>query len=251
MGRKNKINDYHLKSQIDVDPMDRRDEKGALRMQLNSKERRELAVRNHIAKATALISTDRELPDIAQELGIDPDLLAHEMMYGGDEDAKRAVFKKLIDKLLDLDKGRKRNELAKEMGMRPGQLEHLLKQDAFREQWAEQFVSMRSDPNIQSVQKIVVEDLLPAALKSLRAELSVDAPWTVRQNARRDIFKLAGVESVHAEQSDRAAAVEFLERHDIRVQDGKLQLPIPQEYLDALANYIPSEVIDAEVTEAE
>lgn len=250
MSKNNKHKDYENKVQLDGDPMERKDEAGKLRMGLNSRERRELAERKHVAKAVELLAANRELPDIAKELGVDPSVLAHDMLYGENPEAKIAVFNQVVKKLLDLNKGRTRTEMAEEIGITHGQLEHLLRKSEFREHWAEQFVALREDPNIQAVQKIVVEDLLPEALRTLKAELSADAPWTVRQNARRDIFKLAGVEAVQAEQSDRAAAAAFLEKYEITIIDGRPQAPIPAAYLEAMKDYLP-DVVDGEVKEVD
>lgn len=173
-------------------------------------------------------------------------------LHGGYPGARSAVIERTVGKILDFHADKSRAEITKELGLTVRQFNELVASEDFQHKYNELFVELRSDPNINATRKKVVEDLLPKALKQLEIELtSRDVPWTVRQNARRDVFKMVGIEAIKPVESDRQDAAKFLASHQISINVGTANVnavPVPNEYLEAMKSIQP-EVVEGEVKE--
>jgi hypothetical protein len=236
---------YKTIVQIDGDPIkDRKTADGKWRPLLNDHERLILRRKQMTDQIVAMLVVDRkDIPEIAEAMEIPPDELSNKILYGEMESIRKPFIDRLIEKILDLKKSRTRAEIAKEMGLTRRQLDHLMNSDDFRQAYALAFHDIRSDPNINAVRQAVVEELLPRAYLSLEKELT-EGTWAVRQRARQDIFKLAGIDAIKPAEDEREEFVKFLEKHDIKIT--KEEKAIPAEYQDAMKQYLP-EVVEAEV----
>jgi hypothetical protein len=238
---------YKTIVQIDGDPLeDRKTADGKWRPLLNDKERLLLRRRQMTDQIVSMLLVDRkEIPEIAQALEMSPEELSNELLYGDLEGTRKAFIDRVIEKILDLKKARTRAELCKELGLTRRQLDYLMSSDDFREAYALAFHDIRSDPNINAVRQAVVEELLPKAYQMLERELT-EGTWPVRQRARQDIFKLAGIDAIKPAEDEREEFVKFLEKHDIKItKENKPALP--EEYQEAMEKYLP-DVVDAQVT---
>jgi len=147
-----------------------------------------------------------------------------------------------LEKVLDLEHGMKRQQVADSFFLTPRQLHYLMISDDFKERYAAAFIEVRGDPIISAVQQGIVEDLLPIAYRQLQAALT-EAPWSVRLNAVDKVMKMAGVQNVRPLANDRDEAARFLASHNITVT---VEPTIPKEYKDAV-NAL--EIVEGEVKE--
>ena len=251
MSKANKHQDYDRKLEIDGDPVeDRTTEHGHFRAMLNARERRVLKERQQMGQVIEKLMANVEMPQIAEELGMDLGEMSSALLFDEGQEIREMILQKVIDRILDLDTARTRAQIGREIGLTKYQLDKIIASDDFKQLYADTFVKIRSDPNIELVQQKVIEDLLPAAFRSLRLELEPGAPWTVRQRARQDIFKLAGIEAQQHQNSDRAEANKFLSQWNITLnfEKGGGSVPIPEEYQQAFQDTLPP--IEGEVREA-
>lgn len=232
--------------QLDVeDPYEeRRSTDGKRLLRLNHAEIEEIKKKELIGKAVVLfVENSRTMPEIMKELGLDPGELSALVYSDAYPELRRAMSKKASDMFLSLDPTIRRGDIAKTLGLTEDQLRKLVDTKEFREYYNQFFLELASDPVIQATRKRIVEDLLPRALGVLEWELSDKAPSTVRQKARQDVFKLAGVREIEAKTNDRQEAARFL----ANVGVGKIEITVPAEYRQAVADL---EVVDAEFVDS-
>jgi hypothetical protein len=231
----------HNKMEIDCDPLTRTDGE-TFRPFLNDEERFELTKRQLSFKAIKLfdeLGDMHKVADAMSEDGIDDTYNLGVLMTEVNPEVKKQFTLKVIDRILDLNLDETRTQLCEALGLTKIQLRNLMQTDFFREEYSRKFIEIRSDPNIPLVRQAVVEDLLPKAFMSLQEELSPAAPWSVRQKARQDIFKLAGVEAVKPQENDRLEAAAFLAKHNVTITIEK-KPDIPSEYREAVIQALPA-----------
>lgn len=236
---------YKTLVQIEGDPIeDRRTAAGNWRPLLNDKERLLLRRKKMTDEIVAMLLVDRkDIPEISKAFEMEPEELSNQILYGDISGVREHFINRLIEKILDLKRGRTRAEIAKEMGLSRRQLDYLMASDDFRQAYALAFHDIRSDPNINAVRQAIVEELLPQAFQMLVRELN-EGTWTVRQKARQDIFKLAGIDAIKPVEDEREEFVKFLQKHDITISTADKALP--DEYKEAM-----DKIVEAEVTEVE
>ena len=231
--------------QLDGDPLKRHDKRGRIRFQLNAHERKELKRRELMHKIAAKFIEGMSAEQIAKQFDVPLITVTKVMM--DTEDTKSIYFNRIIDRVLSIEQGVTRSQIAKDLGISPSLLTRMMNSDEFKELYSAKFIELRSDPNIDVSRQYIVQDLLPLAMHQLRRELTEnDIPWTVRQKARQDVFKLAGLGASEYQRDDRAEALKFLEDHDVTidVHAKKKSIEVPEEYRAAVKEMIPS--IEAE-----
>ena len=233
--------------QLDGDPVeDRKQVNGRWRPMLNNKERKELKGNQTLNQAMALFITQGRTPaDIAQEMGMTIQEFAQLLLHG--DDTRGLYIQRALDMILDLDSNLSRREIAEYLGITQRQLKALMITDEFREMYALAFTEVRGDPIIPEIQRRIVEDLLPTALRQLTSALT-EAPWTVRMRAIERIMALSGVKEITAQTNDRDEAAKFLSSHNVLVT--VQTSPVPKEFQEAVALLAP-DIVEGEITEIE
>jgi hypothetical protein len=241
--------------QLDVDNpyADRLKEDGRHRLMLSKEEKEILKEKELAAKALALFIEKRaSIPQVAKELGLDEDkliMIAKSPQY---PIWQEALAKRCAELFLSIDDNFSRGAVAKTLGMSENQLRRFTRSEVFQNAYNELFVNVTEDPMPKTVQLMIQEQLLPEAMKVLRKELTDDeVPWSVKQKARQDVFKLSGIEQVERKENDRAEAAKFLAEVGVVNTGDSYNIIIPPEFTKAMEKFGISEVIDAEHSQIE
>lgn len=232
------------------DPIeDRKDTKGRVRFLLNDDERKIIYQKQTAAKVLELFLEKRiGIIQASEEAGVEYSEVVSYIINGDDDALKRHISERIAAMFLDPEKDHARKEIADAVGMTDKQLRSFTRTPIFQDIYRETFLKVIDDPGPAAVQIKIVEDLLPVAFQTLKAELSDSAPWTVRQGARRDVFKLAGVTQVERQDSDRRDLSEFLLKRGLNIDE--INITVNNQYQDAMKRFeIQGEVIDAEPDE--
>lgn len=236
------------KMNLDVeDPIeDRKDTIGRVRFMLNDNERETIYAKQMAAKVMELFLEKRiGIIPAAEEVGVDYHYVVSHVINGDDDTLKRYVSERIASMFLDPATDHSRKEIAETVGMTDKQLRSFTRTPVFQDVYRETFLKVVDDPGPAAIQIKIVEDLLPVAFQTLKNELSPDAPWTVRQGARRDVFKLAGVTQVERQDSDRRDLSEFLTQRGINIDE--LNITVNNQYQDAMKRFD----IDGDFTQLE
>lgn len=164
---------------------------------------------------------------------------------------KDAYCEWLADRVLGIyaDRPPRRSEIAAELGLNAGHLNRILQDARVKQRLQHRISEVTADPMIPHVREMVVTELLPIAYETMKDELQ-NGPWGVRQNARRDVMKLAGVTPEDPIKNDAAEAAQFLQQQNILItvvgSTQHVQMTLPPEYQKAMENLLPppSEVVD-------
>ncbi|HMN10967.1 MAG TPA: hypothetical protein PKD55_01430, partial [Bellilinea sp.] len=156
-----KPNDYDAPVNLDGDPIEARTTAdGHFRPMLNRRERRVLKQKAQTREVIKLLLDGMDMPAIAEKLGIDLWELSYSMINLSGDEAREYIYNRTIDLILDVDRGRTRDEICRIVGITKSQLNTMISSDEFKVLYAEKFIKVRSDPNIELVRQRVIEDLL-------------------------------------------------------------------------------------------
>jgi hypothetical protein len=239
-----------LKVELDLeDPYhDRVDDRGTgARLQLNADERRMIQEREIIAKAIYLLTEDKkEVSDIAESLGLDTAKLRE---IGKRHSVWReAMAQRCAEMFLTINGTISRQEIAKALDMSETTLRRFTRSEEFQTAYNEIFANVTEDPLPRTVQLMVQERFLPKAIEVLDEMLTKPGvPWSVKQKAQQDVFKLAGIEQVERRENDRAEAAKFLAEIGVIQTGDQYNIIIPPEYQDAM-NRFGVDVVEGEVS---
>ncbi len=199
---------------------------------------RETLYRMELAKKALylLVEQSRSFPETAAELGLDPAALLEYADTLEFQAFKQAMAEKLAGMYLDPERAWRRAEMAEALGMTPKRFRNFIHSDIFRQVYEETLLRLTEDPGPRAVQAKIIEDLLPQAYRTLQWELSGEAPASVRQKARQDVFRLAGISETPTQASDRHEIAAFLAAQNVNLN---LHLPLPPAYQEALTQYLP------------
>ncbi len=223
--------------------------KGRRRFPLSKNERTILQKKQLANQALILFTeTSKTIPEIEQELGLDAQALQEFYLSPEYPLFKEAVAERAAGMYLDIQRAWSLDEIANALGMSAKRLRTFVRTDpVFKKKYGEIFARITEDPGPRSIQMKVVENLLPAAYNTLRDELSPTAPWGVRQKARQDVFRLAGVEQLKPSESDRQEVARFLTQFG----DVNINVNVPDEYREAVAKYLPASTAPGEPSQSE
>lgn len=222
----------------------RRSQDGHLKLQLNDDERKLLQKRDLVAKILILfIEQNKNIPQVVEELGLDPGLMKELIASREWPMLRQAVAERAAEMYLDIRQGWSVASIAEAVGMTPRAFKVFIRSQEFSDAYNNVFHKVTDDPLPRAIQTKIMEELAPAAYISLKEELTGSAvPWTVKQNARRDVFKLIGVEAVPRRDSDRDEAIQYLVKqmgeNQINMVNNTININIPVEYQNALRNYL-------------
>ena len=241
--------------QLDVENpyADRLKEDGRRRLMLSKEEKDIIREKDLVAKALALfLEKKSDIPKIAKELGLDEDKLIMIVKSPQYPLWREALAKRCAEMFLSIDDNFSRKDVARALGMSENQLRRFTRTEEFQNAYNELFVNVTEDPMPKTVQLMIQEQLLPEALKVLKKELTGDdVPWSVKQKARQDVFKLSGIEQVERKENDRAEAAKFLADIGVVNTGDQYNIIIPPEFSNALEKFGINEVIDVETKQIE
>ena len=136
---------------------------------------------------------------------------------------------------LNLEADYKWVDIARELGMSVPALHDLTKTEEFQEIYGQYFEDLGRDPRLKSAQAAIA-DLVPLAVKTMK-EILVDpsASSASRLKAAETVFKMAGVERVAPQESDKSELQNFLLGRGINVEQVNVQLPPALQRAEATA----------------
>lgn len=199
---------------------------------ISSAQLKDLRVLRMAQQAAAMMHDRITLDQIANTLKSTKNDISMAMLNCEERSVRRDFIEHAVDTILDIEHKQTRKEIADKLGITMRAFRVMIDSDDFKDIYNNKFATLKNDPNIKTVQHLVVEELLPEAYRALRDALAFDAPWNVRQKAYQDVFKIAGIEAVKPQQSDKAAASEFLKKNNVNINI--IGSDVPAEYKEAL-----------------
>ena len=234
------------------------------KVKLNQKEHkimRQSMVAAELCKQLQKSVSLTEASSVVVEAGVTQPMTAHDahwLLFNANmkipEWCRDAYLDWLADRVLGIfaESPPSRSTIAKELGIGTAQLSKMLVDDRIRVRLQARVNEVTADPMIPHIREMIVTELLPKAYTSLQDEISSQAPWTVRQKARQDIMKLAGITPETPERNDAVEASKFLQSQNIIVTiNGPtqyVQVQLPKEYQEAMTKLLPPDIIDVTPT---
>jgi len=213
-----------------------------------TKSERETLYRIDLAKKALLLLVEQSktFPQIAESLGLKVDELVEFSDTLEFAAFKKSMAEKVAAMYLDPEHEWSRRDMQEALGMTTKRFRNFIQSDIFKQVYEETLLKLTEDPGPRAVQAKIIEELLPEAYRTLRWELSAAAPPSVRQKARQDVFRLAGVSEVQTQASDRHEIAAFLNAQNVNLS---LKVEVPQEYAEAVKKYLPDPVVDGEFSQ--
>jgi hypothetical protein len=150
---------------------------------------------------------------------------------------------------LDKDGPPQVKEVADMLGLNRVTISNIYGSEKFRAIHEKRISTMEARPDVDWIKQRIREDALPIAFQE-HLDLLRNAPAAVKRQMVMDTYKLAGVQPDEHNKSDGAEAAAFLKAQNIQININSkepAQLPIPQEYIDAMQALLPDKV---EIVEA-
>lgn len=156
---------------------------------------------------------------------------------------KKQMAQRVAAMYLDLNEKKSLGQMAEEVGVSVHTLKEITKSKEFEAAYAAQFHEIGNDPRYKAAQAEAVS-LLPVAMSKLGSLLtSPDTPPTVVLKAVQEVFGLNKLESADNAVYSRQELVTLLTSAGVPEESDKPVMVEPEEdYIDAMAKYIPSDI---------
>lgn len=167
-----------------------------------------------------------------------------------DEKKKRKQLEHLASLFLDLDTNRTNQQIADELGVSLAAMKRMTQDPDFQAIYEETLMNLGHHPRLQ-VLNANLPELGVASFRALSEILNNSrASATARVAAAKLVWDTLGLAQQRKDE-DPAAISNFLKDRGVNVQADtiNINLPIPDEYREALARLMGAEAVDATVTD--
>lgn len=153
------------------------------------------------------------------------------------------LVNKAIALFLDIRSKHTYKEIADELGVGIVKLKELTKTKLFMEKYDEYFGNLGSDPRLKATRGEIL-DMVSLATEGLRSLISPGTPPTVRLNAIKEVYRLAGLEENSGVGSDRDEAAKFLKNMGVNVE--QLNVNVDNPYARQMEQYASGQYVEGQ-----